>query len=247
VHINGTILLPLSWRPGRPPRRTAADYYRRPERFTNEYRQHNVQQTQRASAQYQSGTDVVRQLTRTREEVIGRLEIEDLRRVVDIANVGAMTVQDIVATRVLAVTAHAIDVAITLERTQPRRSARSRCALRSSLTSSAAHHQPRSTRPQQTSSREPPDEVPSTRATPNCSAQRRPASRSSTNAVTARGADPAPDEHRRRARSSPGVRDRVAVGVSSSSTECPLRAPCTSDAAATEHPPHGANSERPWS
>jgi uncharacterized protein (TIGR03083 family) len=117
AHINGTILLPLSWRLGRPPRRTAADYYRRPERFTNEYRQHNVQQTQRASAQYQSGTDVVRQLTRTREEVIGRLELEDLRRVVDIANVGAMTVQDLVATRVLAVTAHAIDVAITLERT----------------------------------------------------------------------------------------------------------------------------------
>jgi hypothetical protein len=115
VHIDGTIRLPASWQPGTGPRRTAADYYRRPERSTAAYREYNVERTQRASARYESGIEVVGQLERTQTNVVTRLESEDLRRVIDTANV-SMTVGDYVATRVLAVAAHGLDVAITLDR-----------------------------------------------------------------------------------------------------------------------------------
>ena len=115
VHINGTTRLPPEWQAGTGPPRPAADYYRRPERSTSEYRQQNVLRVQRAAAQYRSGTDVVRQLQTTHDEVVARLDGEDLQRVVEAPNLGAMTIESYAATRVLGVAAHAIDVAITLD------------------------------------------------------------------------------------------------------------------------------------
>jgi len=114
VHIAGTTRLPSQWRQGTGPARSAADYYRRPERATAEYRQRNVEQTQTAASHYGSGTEAIDELERTHDDTIQRLQHEDLSRIVEIPNVGPMAIGDFVATRVLAVAAHALDVSITL-------------------------------------------------------------------------------------------------------------------------------------
>jgi hypothetical protein len=114
AHIVDTTRLPTEWRAGTGPPRPAADWYRRPERSTAEYRQFNVLRVQDDAAHYRSGGEVVRQLRVTRDEVVERLDGEDLHRVVELP-LGAMTIEGFVATRVLAGAAHALDVAITLD------------------------------------------------------------------------------------------------------------------------------------
>jgi hypothetical protein len=95
--------------------RSAADYYRRPERATDEYRQRNVERVQTAAARFRSGGEAVAELERTRNQTSQRLQGEDLSLVIDVSGIGPMVVRDYVATRVLAVAAHALDVAITLD------------------------------------------------------------------------------------------------------------------------------------
>ena len=116
VHLAGTTRLPADLRAGSGEVHRAADYYRRPERATQQYRQSNVDQVQRASSRYASGQDAVDALRRSRADVMTQLETEDLSRVVDVRNVGAMTLVGLLSTRVVAVAAHALDVSITLGR-----------------------------------------------------------------------------------------------------------------------------------
>jgi uncharacterized protein (TIGR03083 family) len=114
VHIAGTARLPTKWREGTGEPRSAADYYRRPERASDEYRQANVERVQTAASRYRSGGEAVAEVERTRNQARQRLQGEDLSLVID-TGVGPMVIRDYVATRVLAVAAHALDVAITLD------------------------------------------------------------------------------------------------------------------------------------
>ena len=128
VHINGTTRLPAQWTASDDPPRPAADYYRRPERSTTEYRDQNVAHAQRAATRFPSGAEVMRQIDQSRAEIAERLNAEDLQQVVVAPNLGAMTIEGYVSTRVLAAAAHALDVAITLDvPREPSRSALNVC------------------------------------------------------------------------------------------------------------------------
>jgi len=95
---------------------SAADYYRRAERDTAEYRQRNVERTVRLAGSVPAGVSVVEWFGRVAGETVGLLEGDDLGRVVSIPGRGPMRLGDWVATRVVAVAAHGLDVAITLGR-----------------------------------------------------------------------------------------------------------------------------------
>ena len=115
VHINGTTRLPPEWQAGTGPPRPAADYYRRPERSTSEYRQQNVLESNAprlSTAQELTWSASFRPRTMRSSHVS---TARTLQRVVEAPNLGAMTIESFAATRVLGVAAHAIDVAITLD------------------------------------------------------------------------------------------------------------------------------------
>lgn len=105
---------------------TAADYYRRAERSTDEYRIDNVRRTQRAARQFSTGaeaTDAVASAwQRTRSQlkgtdpealVAGRANIVRDGQVLAST---AMTLHSYAITRLIALSAHAVDVALTLSR-----------------------------------------------------------------------------------------------------------------------------------
>jgi uncharacterized protein (TIGR03083 family) len=95
---------------------SAADYYRRAERGTAEYRQRNVERAVRLAGSVPPGVSVVEWFERVAGETVALLEGDDLGRVVSIPGRGPMRLGDWVATRVVAVAAHGLDVAITLGR-----------------------------------------------------------------------------------------------------------------------------------
>jgi len=95
---------------------SAADYYRRPERDTAEYRQRNVERAVRLAGSVPAGVSAVEWFERVAGETVALLEGDDLGRVVFVPGRGSMRLGDWVATRVVAVAAHSLDVAITLGR-----------------------------------------------------------------------------------------------------------------------------------
>jgi uncharacterized protein (TIGR03083 family) len=97
--------------------RTAADYYRRPERNTPAYRQDNVDRTVRLTQQVLADGSAVRWFGEVAHQAITILSEHDLDQVVLIPGRGAMRLGDWVVTRVISVAAHGLDVAITLDRT----------------------------------------------------------------------------------------------------------------------------------
>ena len=95
---------------------TAADYYRRPERDTVQYRQQNVDRTVQLAARLPSGTTPARWFDEVTRDAMTKLD-DDLDRIVQISQRGAMRLTDWVLTRVISIAAHGLDVAITLGRT----------------------------------------------------------------------------------------------------------------------------------
>jgi len=95
---------------------SAADYYRRPERDTGQYRQRNVDNTQELARQLPAEASPAQFFDEVTREAVTKLGHDDLDRIVLIAQRGAMRLADWVVTRVISVAAHGLDVAITLDR-----------------------------------------------------------------------------------------------------------------------------------
>jgi uncharacterized protein (TIGR03083 family) len=116
VHIADSIRVgdrPLPDAPSGERPRTAADYYRRPERDTDAYRQRNVEHAQTSAA---TVPDAVARFDGEAAHTLDVLRRDDTARVVLIPRIGPMVLADWIVTRVIAVAAHALDVAITLDR-----------------------------------------------------------------------------------------------------------------------------------
>src|SRR5215204_4588527 len=92
----------------------AADYYRRPERDTADYRHSNVDRTQKAASDVLARTSAPRWFDQVSQDTVLRLSRLDLARVVQIPSCGPMRLADWVLTRVISVAAHGLDVALTL-------------------------------------------------------------------------------------------------------------------------------------
>lgn len=95
---------------------SAADYYRRPERDTDQYRQSNVDRTQELARQLPAQTSPARWFEEVTQDALTKLGHEDLDGIVMIPQRGAMRLADWVLTRVISVAAHGLDVALTLGR-----------------------------------------------------------------------------------------------------------------------------------
>jgi hypothetical protein len=93
---------------------TAADYYRRPERDTPDYRQSNVDRTTEAARDVLARTSAARWFEDVSQDTVMRLSRFDLGQIVQIPSCGPMKLADWVLTRVMSVAAHGLDVALTL-------------------------------------------------------------------------------------------------------------------------------------
>ena len=93
---------------------TAADYYRRPERNTADYRQSNVDRTTETANDVLATTSAARWFDEVSQDTVQRLSRLDLGRSVHIRSHGPMKLADWVVTRVMSVAAHGLDVALTL-------------------------------------------------------------------------------------------------------------------------------------
>ena len=118
VHMGGSVDLrrafgdaPAGMRVG-----SAADYYRRPERGTSEYRQRNVDESREQAREVLVDLSAVEWFEGVVGNALGVLEGDDLDRVVLVPGRGAMRLGDWVVTRVISLAAHGLDVAITLGR-----------------------------------------------------------------------------------------------------------------------------------
>jgi hypothetical protein len=119
VHTWQTLLLPRAFRAPAVEGgavRTAADWYRRSERETPEYRSRNVDQARAAAAAFASGADAVRALVAAGREFEARIGGEDLDRVIGTPNVPAISLEGYVVTRVVSASVHGLDVALTIGR-----------------------------------------------------------------------------------------------------------------------------------
>ena len=96
--------------------RSAADYYRRPERATQQYRGRNVDQAQGLAARLPAEMTAARMFEQVWRETVGKLRDQDPDRRVQVPAVGAMRLGDWTVTRVISVAAHGVDVALTLRR-----------------------------------------------------------------------------------------------------------------------------------
>ena len=94
--------------------REAADYYRRPERDTEAYRQGNVDRTCAHARAVLAYTTPGQWLEQSADATVTALSAADLDRVVLIKGVGPMRLADWVRTRVISVAAHGLDVALSL-------------------------------------------------------------------------------------------------------------------------------------
>ena len=97
-------------------RRDAADYYRRPERSTTEYRQRNVERAQQHSQTLLAHTAASDYFDSMLQSLVSWADEVDLERLVEIDRVGAMRLGDWLITRVISLAAHGLDVALTLAR-----------------------------------------------------------------------------------------------------------------------------------
>ena len=95
---------------------SAADYYRRPERGTSQYRQRNVDRTVELAARLRAQTSPARWFDEVTRDAMTKLGDDDLDRIVLISQRSAMRLADWVLTRVISVAAHGLDVALTLGR-----------------------------------------------------------------------------------------------------------------------------------
>jgi uncharacterized protein (TIGR03083 family) len=103
---------------------TAADYYRRPERDTSEYRQRNVDQTRQLARRILPRTSATRFFDEVASDTLDTLGRRDLGQPVQVPGRGPMKLADWVVTRVVSVAAHGLDVALTVDqRPWTRRSA----------------------------------------------------------------------------------------------------------------------------
>lgn len=98
------------------PLRSAADYYRRPERATPEYRGRNVDHAQALAARLPVGMTAAGMFEQVWRETVAKLRDQDPDRRVQVPAVGAMRLGDWTVTRVISVAAHGVDVALTLRR-----------------------------------------------------------------------------------------------------------------------------------
>jgi uncharacterized protein (TIGR03083 family) len=95
---------------------TAADYYRRAERNTDEYRARNVDQTRIAAARFPTPAEAVRRLRDGWATSKVGLESADPTSMVGGARPGtALSLFDYTVTRLIALVAHGIDVALSLD------------------------------------------------------------------------------------------------------------------------------------
>ncbi|MBN6057186.1 maleylpyruvate isomerase N-terminal domain-containing protein, partial [Nonomuraea sp. RK-328] len=118
VHIAASISLSDAGFPDAAPQTplvSAADYYRRPERDTQAYRQSNVDRTQELTRRILASTSAARWFDQISHDSITRLSQENLDRIVLISGRGAMKLADWVITRVVSVAAHGLDVALTVK------------------------------------------------------------------------------------------------------------------------------------
>ena len=93
---------------------TAADYYRRPERDTPQYRQSNVDRTTEVARDVLAETSSARWFEQVSQESVERLSRLDPGRPVRLPGRAPMTLADWTTTRVMSVAAHGLDVALTL-------------------------------------------------------------------------------------------------------------------------------------
>jgi uncharacterized protein (TIGR03083 family) len=93
---------------------TAADYYRRPERDTPDYRQSNVDRTREAATDVLARTTAAHWFDEVSRDTVLRLSRLDQGRLVQIPSCGPMKLADWVSTGVMSVAAHGLDVALTL-------------------------------------------------------------------------------------------------------------------------------------
>ncbi len=93
---------------------TAADYYRRPERDTPQYRQSNVDRTVEVAREVLAGTSSAQWFHQVSRDSVARLSRLDPGRPVQIQGRRPMTLAGWVTTRVMSVAAHGLDVALTL-------------------------------------------------------------------------------------------------------------------------------------
>jgi uncharacterized protein (TIGR03083 family) len=118
VHTAASIGLRGDFRTTEPgtPLLSAADYYRRPERATREYRGRNVDHTRDLAARLPAGMTAAGMFEQVWRETVGKLHDQDPDRCVQVPAVGAMRLGDWTVTRVISVAAHGVDVALTLRR-----------------------------------------------------------------------------------------------------------------------------------
>ena len=117
VHIADSIETPAATIALAPPpahRRTAADYYRRPERATIAYRTSNVERVCRRAADVRTDDDA-NLLTATWQQTSATMARQDPDNPLRTAGL-TLRVEDYLLTRLMSVAAHGLDVAITLRR-----------------------------------------------------------------------------------------------------------------------------------
>jgi uncharacterized protein (TIGR03083 family) len=95
---------------------SAADYYRRPQRATPQYRGRNVAQAQDLAARLPKGMTAAGMFEQVWQETVAKLRAQDPDRHIQVPAVGAMRLGDWTVTRVISVAAHGVDVALTLGR-----------------------------------------------------------------------------------------------------------------------------------
>jgi uncharacterized protein (TIGR03083 family) len=117
VHIADSISVPELGMPRADealPAGNAADYYRRPERNTNAYRDSNVERTRKRAATIPPETTAA--LFRDAwHRTSGAVAVSDLGQRIEAAG-RSLTIGDYLLTRLMSVAAHGLDVAITIER-----------------------------------------------------------------------------------------------------------------------------------
>ena len=118
VHIGASIAVRGPLPPAEPgaDRRGTADYYRRPERNTTEYRQGNVDRTRELAGRVAADVPPAGWFDGVVRDTLAYLRADDPDRVVRIIGVGSMRLADWTATRVISVAVHGLDVALTLGR-----------------------------------------------------------------------------------------------------------------------------------
>lgn len=115
VHTWQTILLPRAFRTagdGQP--KTAADWYRRSERETPEYRTRNVDQARAAAAAFTTGAEALTALVAAAGQFEDRIAHENLRGLIATPSVSPIALHDYVVTRVVSVAVHGLDIAISI-------------------------------------------------------------------------------------------------------------------------------------